>query len=95
MCDNKVKWINNNNIWELHFEPFYEDEILAIVYQTEDSVDDEWFYESGLLLADDDYFEEDNSLEYTKTRIEERIEEHYQDVINYYTSLLENFKERD
>ena len=87
--DNAVKWVENGDKWELHFEPFYEDEIIAIVYEEDDG---DWYYDSKLLNADNEYLGSDN-LESAKVDIESLIEEHYQDEINYYSELLEKFKD--
>ena len=88
---NAVKWIENSNKWELHFEPFYEDEIIAIVYEEDDGG---WCYDSKLLNSDNEYLGSDG-LESAKADIESLIEEHYQGDINYYIELLEKFKERE
>lgn len=86
---NPVKWVQNGDKWELHFEPYYDDEIISIICE-----DDGWCYDSKLLKTDNEYLGSD-SLENAKLDVENLIEEHYQSEINYYTELLEKFKERE
>lgn len=91
MADNKVKWVENEGVHELHFEPFYDDEILVKMVLIKDG---EWEYVSNLLKVEDDTIYADD-LNEAKDEIERKVAEYYQDQANYFDDLLDKFEERE
>jgi len=87
----KVNWVEQDGYYELHFEPYYEDLIIAKLTPSKDG---EWIYVSNLLNVEYDEIYA-ASLQEAKEEIENKVEEHYQDQANYYDELLEKFKDRD
>ena len=84
-------WINNENVYELHFEPFYDDEIiLKFIQDKEDSSN--FIYVSDMLNVEHDAIIVD-SVEGVIEEFEYMIEEHLKGEINYYEELLRKFKE--
>lgn len=84
-------WVRNEDVYGLHFEPFYDDEIiLKFVQDKEDSsvfiyVSDMLNVEHGEITAD--------SVEDAMEEFEYMIKEHIEDKIDYYEELLRKFKE--
>ena len=91
MGNSSVSWVQNDDKWELHFEPYYDDEIIAVIYQDEDG---DWYYDSNLLKRNYNYLD-DEGLEEAKAYMERIIKNHCQDEANYYTELLQKFEERE
>ena len=85
-------WINNENVYELHFEPFYDDEIiLKFIQDKEDS--SVFIYVSDMLNVEHDEILAD-SVEDAMEEFEYMIEEHLKCEIDYYEELLRKFKEK-
>lgn len=76
---------------QLVFEPFYEEEIIAVLFKDEDG---DWCYsskllnEEGMYLCSRDICEHDAKLE-----LEEMIFNHYESERDYYQSLIDIFCE--
>lgn len=84
-------WINNENVYELHFEPFYDDEIiLKFIQDKEDS--SVFIYVSDMLNVEHDEIISD-SVEDAMEEFEYMIEEYLKGEIDYYEELLRKFKE--
>ena len=85
-------WINNENVYELHFEPFYDDEIiLKFIQDKEDAI--VFIYVSDMLNVEHDEIIAD-SVEDAMEEFEYMIEEHLKGEIDYYEELLRKFKEK-
>lgn len=85
------KWIDlREGKSELIFTPFYEDETVATLEYEEDGG---WCYSCIETKASMEYLGSD-SIEEAKEDVERLLEEHYQDEVNYYQSLLDKFKEQ-
>ena len=84
-------WIRNEDVYELHFRPYNDDEIiLKFIQDKEDAsnfiyVSDLLNVEHGEIIA--------NSVEYAMEEFEYMIEEYIKDQIDYYEELLEKFEE--
>lgn len=80
-----------NEMWDLIFCPYYDDEIIATIYRDDEG---DWRCTSKLLKMKEDYVDDSNvECNEIKDYISDRIKEHYIDEINYYKNLLELFEE--
>ncbi|MDE6435873.1 MAG: hypothetical protein K2L07_16840 [Lachnospiraceae bacterium] len=86
--DNRY-WLQNDDVYELHFTQFYDDEIiLKFVQDKEDS--ENYIYVSELLNVE--HGEElADSVEDALERFEDMVVEHIQDEISYYEEMLDKF----
>lgn len=84
-------WVKNNQYYELHFQPYSEDNIVLTFCQDIDDKDCYW-YKSELLGVEQscEFFD---SIEDAKEEFESMIEEHYKDIIYETEELLEMFQE--
>lgn len=84
-------WIKNENVYELHFRPYYDDEIiLKFIQDKEDS--SIFIYVSDMLNVEHDEIITD-SVEEAMEEFEYMIEEHLKGEIDYYEEILRKFKE--
>lgn len=84
-------WLQNDDVYELHFTQFYDDEIiLKFIQDKEDS--ENYIYVSELLNVEhDEEFAE--SIEDAMEQFEDMVLEHIQEQISYYDEMLEKFQE--
>lgn len=84
-------WLQNDDVYELHFTQFYDDEIiLKFIQDKEDS--ENYIYVSELLnVKHDEEFAE--SIEDAMEQFEDMVLEHIQEQISYYDEMLEKFQE--
>lgn len=85
-------WIKSNeDVYELHFRPYDDDEIvLKFIQDKEDSSN--YIYVSDLLNVEHGEITA-NSVEDAMEDFEYMIEDHIKDQIDYYEELLEKFEE--
>lgn len=84
-------WLVNDDVYELHFTQFYDDEIiLKFVQDKEDS--ENYIYVSELLNVEHDEILAE-SIEAAIEQFEDMIIDHIQDEISYYEEMLEKFQE--
>lgn len=96
MC-NKIReyknryWLLNDDVYELHFTQFYDDEIiLKFVQDKRDS--ENYIYVSKLLNVEhDDILAE--SIEDAMEQFENMVVDHIQEQISYYDEMLDKFQE--
>jgi len=80
-----------NEMWDLIFYPYYDDEIVATIYRDNEG---DWCCTSKLLKIKDDFIDyEYVTCDNIKNYISDRIKEFYIDEINFYKELLELFEE--
>ena len=87
--------IENN--YKLHFIRFYEDEIIAIMFQDEDEDDVMLWADYKLKNVYENYPEPlvSETIEDAKTEVEERIVELVQEQVEYLQSWIHKFKSID
>ncbi len=95
--DNKIReyenryWLENENVYELHFTQFYDDEIILKFVQDKDDAEN-YIYVSDLLNVEHDEIQAD-SLEDAMEQFEDVVVEHIKDEISYYEDMLDKFQE--
>ena len=89
----KKFWKQDGDDYVLHFEPFYEDVILAVLYKDEDG---DWYFRCDLIGTVSDYcLGSCLCLHDVKLEVEERISDHYEGQRDYYQSLLDDFNDNN
>lgn len=83
-------WLVNDDIYELHFTQFYDDEIILQFVQDENDSEN-YFYVSKLLNKEESI--QANSVEDAMNQFEEMVIEHIEDEISYYKDMLKRFNE--
>lgn len=83
-------WLLNNDVYELHFIQFYDDEIiLKFIQDKEDS--ENYIYVSDLLNVEyDEEFAE--SVEDAMEQFEYEVINHIKEKIAYYDEMLDKFQ---
>lgn len=84
-------WLAYDDVFELHFKQFYDDEII-LKFVKDEYIPDSYIYVSELLKVEDDSIFAD-SVEDAMEQFEDMIVDHIQDNINYYEDMLEKFQE--
>lgn len=88
------RWTENNGAYELIFNRFYEDEVVATLYP--DSYGN-WICNSDILNWNEEYVGNNiygyDELSYARKEIEECIYFYYLDEAKYYTELARQFEE--
>ena len=94
---NKIKeyenryWLLNDNVYELHFTQFYDDEIILKFIQDKNDSEN-YIYVSELLNVEyDDILAE--SIEDAMEQFEDMVVDHIQEKISYYDEMLDKFQE--
>lgn len=89
--ENRYWVVNDDDVYELHFTQFYDDEIILKFVQ--DKGDSEnYIYVSELLNVEhDDILAE--SIEDAMEQFEDMIVNHIQEQISYYDEMLDKFQE--
>ena len=84
-------WIKNDDVYELHFTQFYDDEIILKFVQDK-GYSENYIYVSDLLNVEhDEEFAE--SVEDAMEQFENMIVDHIQEQISYYEDMLDKFQE--
>lgn len=85
------KWIENNGCYELHFEPYYGDEII-LNFCVDINNSERFWYCSDILKVEDDYIICD-SVEEAKEEFEQMILDYYVEQAKYYDDLSNKFED--
>jgi len=83
-------WLVNDNVYELHFTQFYDDEIILKFIQYKDDSEN-YIYVSDLLNVEHDEIQAD-SVEDAMEQFEDMVVEHIKDEISYYEEMLDKFQ---
>lgn len=84
-------WLKNDDVYELHFTQFYDDEIILKFIQDKNDSGN-YIYVSKLLNVEyDDILAE--SVEDAMEQFEYMIADHIQEQISYYKDMLDRFQE--
>lgn len=86
-------WLVNDDVYELHFTQFYDDEIILKFMQDKDDLEN-YIYVSDLLNVEHDEIQAD-SVEDAMEQFEDMVVEHINDEISYYEDMLDKFNEGD
>lgn len=95
--DNKIRehenryWLKIEDVYELHFTQFYDDEIILKFIQDKDDLGN-YIYVSNLLNVQHDEILAE-SIEDAMEQFEDMIVEHIKDQIAYYGDMLGKFQE--
>jgi len=84
-------WLVNDDVYELHFTQFYDDEIILKFKQDKDDSEN-YIYVSGLLNVEHDEILAD-SVEDAMEQFEDMVVDHIKDEISYYEEMLDKFNE--
>lgn len=84
-------WLVNDDVYELHFTQFYDDEIILKFIQDKDDSEN-YIYVSNLLNVEHDEIQAE-SVEDAMEQFEDMISEHIFDEISYYEEMLDKFNE--
>lgn len=88
---NKRWELIDENMWDLIFCPYYDEEIIATVYKDGEG---DWCCTSKLLKMKDDFIDYGYvTCDDIKNYISDRIKEYYLDEIDSYKELLNLFEE--
>lgn len=84
-------WLLNNDVYELHFTQFYNDEIIIKFVQDKDNSEN-YIYVSDLLNVehDEEYAE---SVEDAMEQFEYMVIDYIKEKIAYYDEMLDKFQE--
>ncbi len=85
-------WLKNNDVYELHFTQFYDDEIILKFIQDKNDLEN-YIYVSDLLNVEHDEIQAD-SIEDAMEQFEDMVVEHINDEISYYEDMLNKFQEK-
>lgn len=85
-------WLKNDNVYELHFTQFDNDEIILKFIQDKDDSEN-YIYVSDLLKVEHDEIQAE-SVEDVMEQFENMVVEYINDKIFYYEEMLEKFNER-
>lgn len=85
-------WLKNEDVYELHFTQFYDDEIILKFVQDKDDSEN-YIYVSDLLNVEHNEILAD-SVEDAMEQFEDMVVEHIQEQIDYYEEMLNKFSER-
>lgn len=84
-------WLINDDVYELHFTQFYDDEIILKFIQNKNDSEN-YIYVSELLNVEhDDILAE--SIEDAMEQFEDMVIDHIKEKINYYEEMLDKFQE--
>ena len=96
MNNNEIKhknryWLANDNVFELHFKQFYDDEVI-LKFVKDKYIPDSYIYVSELLKVEDDLIFAE-SVKDAMEQFEDMIIDYIEDKISYYEEMLEKFQE--
>lgn len=84
-------WKQDGDKYNFYFTPYYDEELIGTIYK---DADEDWLYDSTLLHSEREILDvEQYNLEDAKKQFEQKVVEHYEDEINYYSELLANIRE--
>ncbi len=95
--DNRIReyenryWRVNDDVYELHFTQFYDDEIILKFMQDKDDSEN-YIYVSELLNVEHDEIQTDSVVN-AMEQFEDMVIEHIKDKISYYEEMLDKFSE--
>lgn len=89
-CENRY-WIKSDDVYELHFTQFYDDEIILKFVQDKDDSEN-YIYVSELLNVEYDEILAE-SIEDAMEQFEDMVVDHIQEQISYYEDVLDKFQE--
>lgn len=84
-------WLQNDDVYELHFTQFCDDEIILKFVQDKDDSENYIYISSLLNVEHDEILAE--SVEDAMKQFEDMIVDHIKDEIDYYEDMLEKFQE--
>lgn len=84
-------WLKNDDVYELHFTQFYDDEIILKFIQDKNDLENYIFVSELLNVEHDEILAE--SIEDAMEQFEDMIVDHIKDKIDYYEDMLEKFQE--
>lgn len=84
-------WLVNNDVFELHFTHFYDEEIILKFVQDKDDSEN-YIYVSDLLNVEHGVIDAD-SVEDAMEQFEDMVIDHIQEQIVYYEEMLDKFNE--
>lgn len=86
-------WLVNDDVYELHFIQFYDDEIILKFIQDEGDSEN-YIYVSELLNVEHDEILAE-SIEDAMDQFEDMVVDHIQEQISYYEEMLDKFEEKN
>lgn len=84
-------WLVNDDVYELHFTQFYDDEIILKFVQDKDDSEN-YIYVSDLLNVEYDEILAE-SIEDAMEQFEDIVVDYIQEQISYYDEMLDKFQE--
>lgn len=84
-------WLVNDNVYELHFTQFYDNEIILKFIQDKDDLEN-YIYVSELLNVEHDEILAE-SMEDAMKQFEDMVVDHIQEQISYHEEMLDKFQE--
>lgn len=84
-------WLINDDVYELHFTQFYDDEIILKFIQDKDDSEN-YIYVSDLLNVEHDELLAE-SVEDAMDQFEDIVIDHIKEEIAYYEEMLDKFQE--
>lgn len=84
-------WLLNDDVYELHFTQFYDDEIILKFIQDKDNLEN-YIYVSDLLNVEHDEILAE-SIEDAMEQFEDMVVDHIQEQISFYDEMLDKFQE--
>lgn len=84
-------WLINDDVYELHFTQFYDDEIILKFVQDKDDLEN-YIYVSSLLNVEHEEILAE-SVEDAMEQFEDMVVDHIQEQISYYEEMLDKFQE--
>ena len=89
-CINRY-WLKNDDVYELHFTQFYDDEIILKFIQDKNDSEN-YIYVSELLKVEHDEILAE-SVDDAMEQFEDMVIDHIKDEIAYYDEMLDKFQE--
>lgn len=84
-------WLVNDDVYELHFTQFYDDEIILKFIQDKNDSEN-YIYVSELLNVEYDDILAD-SIDDAMEQFEDMVVDHIQEQISYYDEMLDKFQD--
>lgn len=84
-------WLKNNEVYELHFTQFYDDEIILKFVQDKDDSENYIYVSEMLNVEYDEILTE--SIEDAMEQFEDMVIDYIKEKIAYYDEMLDKFQE--
>lgn len=84
-------WLKNNEVYELHFTHFYDDEIILKFVQDKDDSENYIYVSEMLNVEHDEILAE--SIEDAMEQFEDIVIDYIKEKIAYYDEMLDKFQE--